>query len=428
MMDLKTLLAPFRGQPWLGWLMVCLARQVERQRWLKSVYEKHLQGVEEWEGDVPSLPGWSFEFHGTGLCLRGPGGEAIDHDIHSRGIRQVDPYFFAWRIEGLQNAALPEAKLQQWLPGTDLLVVCLDQLKKGGFLVGEHCVTLPKTWDSVGVIERFDQVEEWLGEGDRAAYLVALVADREQARRCLEDVLALLQPDAARTLCYQTIDGPVDHASARAVAGLTRLDFPDDTSASRSAPPAEATERILALRVRLDPECHHPYIACKVARYLFLAGHHEEGVDLVQRFAAMEKVQGYNANPMLDQLTFLLLEWAPELAPPLVRRALGQGSREVAALLSLLDRPWCHRELIAALERPDLEQTSRRYLAAALVRSADLQVRRRALLLAPPPAVPEEDSIGYTYDEVVAHNLLSLMGHTLKDLRPLADRLGSPDL
>ena len=402
--------------------MIGLARQVERQRWLKSVYEDRLQGVEAWNGEVPSLPGWSFEFHGTGLCLRGPDGEAIDHDIHARDIREVDPYFFAWRIEGLQNPALPEARLRHWLPGTDLLVVSLGPLKKSGFLVGDHCVTLPQAWESVGSMQSFHGVEEWLGQGDRPGYLLSLLEDREQARRCLQDVTPLLEPNLARTVCLRILDGPVDHASAQAVNALIQLDFPNPCA------PAEGLDKVLALPARLDPDRHHPYIACKAARYAFLAGRRETGVDLVQRFAAVEKVEGYYGNPMLAELTFLLLEWAPELALPLVRRALGQGSREVAALLSLIDRPWCHRELITTLERPDLEQTDRRYLAAALVRSSDLKVRQRALALTPPPAVPEKDGYGFTYDEVVANSLPRLMGHTLQDLRPLADRLGPLDL
>ena len=68
--------------PWLGWLLLCLCRQRERQRWLMQVRKTHLVDIDEDHGEVPGLPDWSYEFHGVGLLLSGPGHEHIDVDFH----------------------------------------------------------------------------------------------------------------------------------------------------------------------------------------------------------------------------------------------------------------------------------------------------------------------------------------------------------
>ncbi len=92
---------------WLGWLVVCLCRQRVRQSWLMHVHLTHLKGVEERWGFVPGLPGWSYRYHGIGLCLTGPGNEVLDVDFHDQVGAIISPFFFARRVMGLDPAPPP---------------------------------------------------------------------------------------------------------------------------------------------------------------------------------------------------------------------------------------------------------------------------------------------------------------------------------
>lgn len=404
------ILEPFRDRPWLGWLMVCLARQSVRQDWLRQVARTRLQDVVGWNGQVPDLPGWTFEFHGVGLCLTGPGGEVLDCSLeHDR----IDPWFFARRVLWLDPAPPPEEHLRRYFPAADLMVAALRPLREEGYLVGEPAFELRPDWRAAAPeVAAFEG--PWpFREGDFAAFLVDLVRDRAVARRCLAEALPLLDPARRLDVCRQVLPGTVDAATGHAVDAL--LDFP------------EALQDVLALMRRLSPAKHHPYTACCVARYLLAHGRRSEAVALVARFAAVEKVEGYYGNPMDDEYAFLLLEGAPEHALPYVRKALRSripaAVANMAALLSLLDQPWTRRELLAALEEASLGVTERRYLAAALSRSGDLDARRRALQLAPGPPDHDPDAAGFTYDEVIANSLPELLGHVLEAQRPRAARL-----
>jgi hypothetical protein len=103
--------------------------------------------------------------------------------------------------------------------------------------------------------------------------------------------------------------------------------------------------------------------------------------------------------------------------------------QRIAALLALIDRPWCHAEIESALRDPaGPDVTSKRYLAAALRASKSEIARRRGDLQQPGPPEREHGAIGYTFDEVVHHNLDDWIGHYLDALRPLAERLGEIDL
>ncbi|WP_437984981.1 DUF6896 domain-containing protein [Sorangium sp. So ce117] len=83
--------------PWHAWLLVALARQVDRQRWLVRVQRERLSRASR-RGDVPGMPGWKFYFHGIGLCLTAPDGETIDVDDHGDDGLTIDPWFFTQRM------------------------------------------------------------------------------------------------------------------------------------------------------------------------------------------------------------------------------------------------------------------------------------------------------------------------------------------
>jgi hypothetical protein len=81
-------------------LLVGLLRHLERQASAGRVVQEHLQGdlnaIGQWgslghpsnsprSGQVASLPGWTFEFHGKGCRLTNDDGTSLDVDFIDGG-------------------------------------------------------------------------------------------------------------------------------------------------------------------------------------------------------------------------------------------------------------------------------------------------------------------------------------------------------
>lgn len=231
----------------------------------------------------------------------------------------------------------------------------------------------------------------------------------------LRPAVSLLPVNDATAACEHLIEGPVDSTTGAAVEALGAL-LPSNRTA------------IEALLPRLDPRKHHPYPAWATARYLLERGFERtRALELIEAFAAVEKVEGYVGNPFDDQLAVLLLEHAPERAIPLARRALrSKTPRSVlamSALLASVDRPWCHRELSSALVERANDLPQARYLVAALARSTSQLARRLAGEFSLSVPVREPGQVGFTYDEVVAANIDEEFEREIERQRPIAQRL-----
>ncbi len=436
----KGVAPPAPPEPWLAWLVVCLCRQRARQTWLVEVHRRDLAGVEGWSGEVPGLTGWRYDYHGKGLCLTGPGGEVLDMDFHDERGGVIDPYFFANRVLWLDAPPLPEERLRRWLPDNRVMVRALDELRERGIIghpdsghVFNLCPALEQAHQEVADLDLRDPAglggrlgDDELSGGDAGAlrgryrdWLLGLIKDREQAWQVLDTAAGALPGDEVGELLARIIkQGPVDSAMGRAFellfeqggAGAGELDAPE-------------------LLERLDPHRHPPYPAWAMARYFLAAGSAKElCLERVSSFAAQEKIEGFHGNPYLAELTALMLEHAPEMALPLVRRALRSDTPVVvtnlAALLALLDEPWCHRELVAALsETGDEPPPAATTLVAALGRSSSQVARRRAMLLAPGQPPPGPDGAGYTMREVMAALADPLLDRAMEEARPLAERI-----
>ena len=352
-----TMLRSLVPEPWLLWLTVSLCRQRLRQRWLIQVRDAHLREVSSPIGAVPDLPGWTYTFHGVGLLLSGPDGELLDVDFQDGEFdgETIDPYFFASRLLGLSNPGLPEAQCQAWLGHRELVVRGLRELRSRGLLAhptSQHIFHLAgplmEVWEAVGAIDFTNPrvALQWMDGPDDAferfeGWVIALLTSRPEVASLIAPICDQLPESSAEALCLSVLDGPVDSATGRAVAWL---DGRGD----------DVLPAVSALLDRLDPPTQHPYAASTICAYLLRRNWQ---VDLVitmaAEFAAVEKVTGYNSNPMADELCMLLLEYAPARAVAPLRHTLRFGSsssvRELCALLVLIGEPWGRRELSKAL-------------------------------------------------------------------------------
>ncbi|WP_441288378.1 DUF6896 domain-containing protein [Sorangium sp. KYC3313] len=361
--------------PWHAWLLVALARQVDRQRWLVRVQRERLSHASR-RGDVPGMPGWKFYFHGIGLCLTAPDGETIDVDDHGDNGLTIDPWFFTQRILSLPCPALPERRLLAYLPTADVMAAAIRELTREGPLVvnerGHVFRVVPEIEENAGAFASIDFSDaslrarwaEHLGDHEllaverpsaatqaRAAaqreayrrYLLAGIASEATASAFIEPLEVALDPAEFVDVCAGLIDASVNTTSGRAIE---RLDVHPDY------PVCPAVARLLA---RADPALHHPYAVHAAARYLLRRGiERDRAVEVVLAFAGVEVVEGYLGNPLLGELALLLLEHAPPHALAALRRGLRSSTpavrTDVAAALAALGQAWCLRELLLALD------------------------------------------------------------------------------
>ncbi|WP_394821422.1 DUF6896 domain-containing protein [Pendulispora albinea] len=418
--------------PWFAWLTVALLRQRARQAWHRYIVDTHLRGQEQDEesGDVPGLPGWTYNFHGSGCCLIGPDGEAIDVDRHDSEARVIDPYFFARRIRTVRSIALPEIRLWRWMPTDAMIVAALAELRAMGALVyprGDHLFLLAEPLEArVQAMTkcRFDDDltrEIWLAAfhdrdaDDHAlahrAWVRSRAMDTTHAYNVLDAARDILVPNELTEVCLHHIAGPAGPAMGKALAVLR------ETIAS------EGVAAVSSLVDRLSPTGDPPYPAHEAFAYLLERGAaNAHVVDRFGTFAAVEKARGFRGNPFLGRYAILALRFLPSRAMILVRRALRCNTpicvTEVAALLAAIDRPWCVRELTSALA--DVPGASA--IAEALRRcTGDLAKRHAAKLYAPPTHDPSR--LGFTYEEVADANARNWFEEPLRDAKRIAQEL-----
>ncbi len=371
--------APASGSvdPWLGWLLLCLCRQRARQTWLLQVHRIQLKGAaQDRPGDVPGLAGWRYDYHGGALCLLGPDGESVEVQITSwsvsTGWREqdgatIDQGFFAFGVDGEKARGLA-GRVWRWLPGIDLILAGVRELRAAGLLVGEHHIQLCERLellytrvaaldlDAPAVLRRLGPLAgdpEPQGRDVRQvlarhhAWLLGLLADRVRAGGVIDAVGREVGPESPVRVARELLAGPIDWTTAATVDALEHLlDGPDDA--------------VVALLDRLVPD--QPHAARAVVRYLLSRGvERPRAVAALRTFAVHGPERGNVAH---FALAVLALEHAVELTLPILRSALRSKIPlvylDTAALLVALDLPWCRRELAAVLEEPrDPEELER---------------------------------------------------------------------
>ena len=141
------------GDAWERRLLVALADHVPRQRWVAGVVEQRLSGSARLlasdgafghpeavpqKGVVPTLPEWSYFFHGCGCCLTHKDGTSIDVDFDEHGADGIDPFFYAQYLGSLPAPTGVEALLRQPAPFAKGWMADLEGLRALGFIDGQH--------------------------------------------------------------------------------------------------------------------------------------------------------------------------------------------------------------------------------------------------------------------------------------------------
>jgi hypothetical protein len=417
--------------PWDAWLVVALIVQRERQRWHREIVNTRCADTGLDHGDVPGMPGWTFVEHGIGVCLEGPDGEVIDVDFRDAAAAVIDPWFFATRVKSVAASRVAEGRLWRWRPKSDLVVDGLDALVARGVIALQpegHCFTLAeplaeRAAEVAADLARPDAEVRWrraLGDVDDAAqreayddWLVDLVATSRRRGQFLDLAVTAAGPERGmEILRAQLAAETIDYATGRAIEVLRRPELP---------PCAD----VAALLRRLDAATAPPYPGFQAVAYLVERGLEPELARArFDELAAVKVSPGFAGNPFTAEFAILALHHLPERALPVVRAALRSSTpicvQEMASLLAAIDRPWCQRELLAAL--PEAHARNRATLVAAVRHSAnDLARRRAGAHDVPPPRDPE--AIGFTYEEVAYANADAFTASAVEKARPVAEVL-----
>jgi hypothetical protein len=388
--------------PWESWALIGLVRHRSRQLLVGHVVTARLGGdlraiarmgsfghppIPQ-RGPVPALSEWEYYFHGKGCCLTHKvNGEEIDVDFFDNSAEYFDLWFYERFLKSLREPEPPERRLLDLHRSVQPVAVAAEALCRAGALspmqgrdffpwriadpVLEHkddIAAFCKAWaDPARRLWLAVLLGDWPAAHDEAlrggaAALQALTAPRavscrqrweeqllsvrREERLAAAALLGLADLGAASlpAILGEALHGPPKGLTSTALEVIGRLDDP-----------AWCPELIRLLRA-VDPAgpAPQPHLWMASLKLLLRHGHCRQEV-----LAALPRAGGYE----MGEACLLALEHNPELALPLIRRALGSrvpaNRTTVAAVLALIDRPWSRRELLANLEKwDDQEMTS----------------------------------------------------------------------
>lgn len=192
-------------EPWSAWLVVALARQVARQRFVVRLRDacklvrprdKKRGGVRDAAGhgsdEIAGMPGWTYAFHGAGLLVRAPDGEVIDVDFlgeRDPAGATLDAFFFLSRLRSLRAPGFPESRLLALAPVDEAIEVLIDDLRASGDLVvrrGTGLRLLPELEACAEALEALPFADEetrrrfceWFSDGEYLGRTASAVAHR----------------------------------------------------------------------------------------------------------------------------------------------------------------------------------------------------------------------------------------------------------
>jgi len=416
---MATIVEQYSDKPWLLWLLICLCRQEKRQAWLKEIHIKIQNTDFDEDGIVPGHPEWKYNYHGMGLCLSGPNGEELDVDFHDEELRTIDPYFFTTRIFSLSSLELPEARLRHWFPNEELIIVAFRDLQNLLQKAKNSHVFMLNTkfqthWDYLNQLDKPDSeglLSKWveIENLDNAAeatrhqenyqkWLLIQLKNSDLSAPGFEAIAYSLTGETQLEACLIQLRH-VNHKMAAAVKVLSTMD----------KSPVTAVASVLK---KLKPKRHHPYLAHTVCKYLLSRNLQTDlCIKTIKSFSDIRVVKGYGGNPYDYELALLMLTYNPEEGIALLRRALRSDTpsciENTAALMAAINEVWSYRELVSVLEDLtfDKDPTNKRYIVTALMHSNDPGFQEIGHAYLPESRVRNEDDIGYTWDEVVEHNM-----------------------
>jgi hypothetical protein len=419
--------------PWETWTLIGLVRHRERQFWVADIIRTRLRGAPSdlatagafghpegvpQSGPVPGMPEWEYYFHGRGCCLTHKvEGDEIDVDFWDDSAEYFDPFFFTKYLDSVRHPEPPERRLRELHRSTGPLKIAIDDLIAAGALapLSGRDAHPPRVSDAVldhaDATEAFCRAWEnpanrlWLGAlcGDWLAAhaaaagrpgldtLTAARAEtcRQRRRQRLLKETGYSAADALHGLAdLGPADEYVEHALLGSPTGLVSaaLDIVEEQDASRWCP------LIHSLHTRVKPAGQSPEPSIWIRCLKFLLRHHYRTDEIL---GGLPQAGGTE----IGEAILLALEYAPQHALPLIRKAMLAdipiNRAEAAAILGVIAKPWSIREMLGALEVSDDQETTAD-IRAALQETGDEGAQKA--VLAWEEKNPHENEVGSYLD------------------------------
>jgi hypothetical protein len=403
--------------PWEVWTLIGLVRHRRRQQWVGRVVTDllggHLRRIARMgalghpsdrpqRGPVPGDPEWEYYFHGKGCCLTHKvTGESIDVDFFDDSAEYFDVWFYRTYLESLRTPEPPEQRLIELHPAACTVRIATMDLLAGGFLsplAGRDTQPFRIADDFLAHEEAIDAFAEAWADPPRRLWLAGLIGDWPAAHEAaistwVATVVALTAERAEQCrqrrrdrLMQAVRDESLAQDAVLALADLGPEAVDPVLDTVLSTPGSKLTFPTLTiLEKRDDPAwCPKVYDQFKTLSQdgTYLSAYHWLRY---LRFLIRHGFRKEEMLAMLPQATgmaeagLLALEHAPHLALPLFRAALRStvpaNRATAAATLALIDRSWCHRELLAVLaDSQDQELTADS--RAALLECRDVELHQ----------------------------------------------------
>ena len=257
------------GDAWERRLLVALAAHLPRQRWVAEVVERHLsanpgtlasdgafghpEAIEQ-NGIVPTLPEWSYFFHGCGCCLTHRDGTSIDVDFDESGAESIDPFFYANYLDSLPVPLGIESLLRRPEPLATSWMADLDGLRALGFIDGQHrfrITELGLRWAAaIGPALQ----EMAAASFERRRVLAILLGDQSLAGATdgpPEEALAVMAREAVATRASRLARRVTEGRSAPALVALAALGRPWAEALVKETLAADTIDRLTSTAIAL---------------------------------------------------------------------------------------------------------------------------------------------------------------------------------
>lgn len=377
---------PWPLTPWASWTLFSLIRHLPRQEFVSQIVQQNL-GVDQLDlakrgngahpeginrGPVSGLPEWEYYLHGRGCSLtHQQTGIEIDVDFYDETADWIDLFFYQGFLKSLRQPELCEARVLALHPSFETVQYAFDELLEQGFLeqhshyrasrlsfeIGEilpllECLTEKHAEPEnmlrlAAVIGDWPLVEQLLNSGEIPPAVTAnarrITADRE---RFLANEYEQNENQSLALRALQENQSPdLDDFLKRTLqeVNLLSIETALEIIAERENPQWYPLVFDLLQQVDTATEPRQPGYWIRALEFLLRRNYRcEDIVDQLQ-FATTDS----------DQAAILALEFRPRYALDLFRKALRSPTPHTrtvaAAILALIDQPWCQRELLRIL-------------------------------------------------------------------------------
>jgi hypothetical protein len=400
--------------PWQTWTLLFLVRQHARQNWVAETIKFRLGADLEamaqagafghpdvpQSGLVPGLTEWEYYFHGGGCCLtHRVSGESIDVDFFDDSGDWFDPYFLTTYLRSLRTPAFPEQRLIALHRSLETISLSITDLVNEGLLIshpkGRAVKVAPDALALSSLVEDLSKAREDL---HTRAVSASYLGDWLLAPQCTpfdNPASKILEERAERCRClrFEKLRGLYEQPEARprALQAISELEHPrldeflhrallDEPSATTSVALDIITSQEdsrwcgplhnLLRRINPNAEIPAPHIWIRIAAFLLRHGHRRG--EILRDLSRLRRHE-------LGEAALLALEFRPEAAVDLFRRALRSGIPynrvTAAAALAIIDAAWSTHELVAVLRESD-DQEATAECRAALMAGHSEEARR----------------------------------------------------